>query len=233
MIFQSRNGVRFANSDFVIQQQWLDADPDSQLKLNPDELLEMAFREYLRLEDMSDYPFDEESQCGYAPFCKVLTIELSAEQRANPGAILIDRVKISEVNESEIVFSYESRAPGELRLPTRSYPCPRAERERANFLQVILYSDEQLAKEDKENPNRVVDANLWHVVLYRGQNTNDKLPMEDSTMLRNALGIEEGGSGVPIDPNAWEHCISHWEEYVKYAPCFRARMIIGGKYVYV
>jgi len=209
----------FENSQFVLHQQWVDADPDSQLQLNPDMLLEMVKQEYTRLLDIGDNdPFDEKGQCGYTSFCKILTIQLTDSMIEHPHALRNDRVKISDENTSQLVFGYESRVPGELRMPTRSFPCPRYERERAKFLQVILYSDEQLAKEDKDNPNRVFEPNLWSVVLYRGQNTDKKLPMEDSIMLRNALGIDEGGSGVPIDHQDWEECISHWEEYVKYSP---------------
>ena len=218
MIFQT-NGIRIENSAFVLQQQWIDADKDSKLMLNPNVLLELVNREYQHLLEVGDgNPFDRDSQCGNAPFSKIITIPLTDSMMEHPLAIRTDRVKISDENASQLVFGYESRAPGELRMPTRSIPCLGDMRERARFLQVILYSDEQLAKEDTEKPNREFEHNLWSVVLYRGQNTDKKLPMEDSTMLRNALEIDEGGSAVPIDPKAWEECISHWEEYVKYSP---------------
>jgi hypothetical protein len=32
------------------------------------------------------------------------------------------------------------------------------------------------------------------------------------TMMRNALGVEEGGSGVPIDRDAYARSVAFWEK---------------------
>jgi hypothetical protein len=37
--------------------------------------------------------------------------------------------------------------------------------------------------------------------------------MQPITMLRNALGREEGGSGVPLDRRAYEASVAYWEAH--------------------
>jgi hypothetical protein len=64
----------------------------------------------------------------------------------------------------------------------------------ANYLVPILYDRAQLAKEGTP-----IDAD-WGIVgcLYTLEPA--EIPMVPITMLRNALGVEEGGSGVPDRP---------------------------------
>lgn len=38
-------------------------------------------------------------------------------------------------------------------------------------------------------------------------------PMQPITMLRNALGREEGGSGVPLDKQKYADSVAYWEEH--------------------
>jgi hypothetical protein len=40
-----------------------------------------------------------------------------------------------------------------------------------------------------------------------------ELPMLPSTMMRNALGKEFGGSGVAIDRQKYLECVAFWSEY--------------------
>lgn len=37
--------------------------------------------------------------------------------------------------------------------------------------------------------------------------------MQPITMLRNALGREEGGSGVPLDRDAYTKSVEYWETH--------------------
>lgn len=39
----------------------------------------------------------------------------------------------------------------------------------------------------------------WGIVSIKPQDVNHELPMQPITMMRNALGKEHGGSGVPLD----------------------------------
>jgi hypothetical protein len=35
-------------------------------------------------------------------------------------------------------------------------------------------------------------------------------------MLRNALGVEEGGSGVPLDRTAYRRAVAFWEQHANW-----------------
>ena len=56
------------------------------------------------------------------------------------------------------------------------------------FIHLVVYSKEQLLKEGD-----VIDAD-WGIVLISGSATAELEPMKPITAMRNALGVEEGGS---------------------------------------
>ena len=80
----------------------------------------------------------------------------------------------------------------------------------ADYLVVILYSREQLAKEG------TAIAADWGVVgcMYTAEPV--ETPMAPITMLRNALGVEEGGSGVPIDREAYRCAVEFWRTHANW-----------------
>ncbi len=46
----------------------------------------------------------------------------------------------------------------------------------------------------------------------------DEIPMTPITMLRNALGVEEGGSGVPLDRDAYRRSVAFWDANANWRP---------------
>ena len=80
----------------------------------------------------------------------------------------------------------------------------------ANFLNPILYSREQLAKEGSP-----IDAD-WGVVGCMYTMDPAETPMAPITMLRNALGVQEGGSGVPIDRDAYRASVAFWRTHANW-----------------
>ena len=40
--------------------------------------------------------------------------------------------------------------------------------------------------------------------------------MQPITIMRNSLGREEGGSGVPIDRRAYEESVAYWDKHAPY-----------------
>jgi len=50
----------------------------------------------------------------------------------------------------------------------------------------------------------------WGVVAILGQSHPNEEPMKPETMLRNALGKEEGGSGVALDRDAYMKAVDFW-----------------------
>ena len=81
----------------------------------------------------------------------------------------------------------------------------------ATHLDVILYSREQIRKENEAMGKPPSDeAAPWGVVSVKPQNVAVEIPMQPITMMRNALGKEEGGSGVPLDREKYRASVEFW-----------------------
>jgi Protein of unknown function (DUF3228) len=50
-------------------------------------------------------------------------------------------------------------------------------------------------------------------VSIKAQDLPSELPMTPITAMRNALGKEQGGSGVPIDPVAYRQAVDYWKDH--------------------
>ena len=133
---------------------------------------------------------------GYAPFCKL-------HVHRNWTSTRCLTVPVSDANRHLLRSAYEARTREELPVLVRWFEG--VEPPVADYLVVILYSREQLAKEGSP-----IEAD-WGVVgcLYTAQ--PEEIPMAPITMMRNALGVEEGGSGVPIDRDAYRCAVAFWE----------------------
>ncbi len=133
---------------------------------------------------------------GYAPFCKL-------HVHRNWTSTRCLTVPITDANRSRLRCAYEARTKEELPVLVRWFEG--VEPALANWFVVILYSRAQLAKEGSP-----IDAD-WGVVgcLYTAE--PEEVPMAPITMMRNALGVDEGGSGVPIDRDAYRRGVDFWE----------------------
>ena len=138
---------------------------------------------------------------GYAPFCKL-------HVHRNWTDTPVSAVPITEANRPQLRSAYEARSDEELPVLVRWFEGVRPPR--AEYLLVILYDREQLAKEGD-----AVDAD-WGVVGCLATATPEEIPMAPITMLRNALGVEEGGSGVPLDRAAYRRSVEFWERHANW-----------------
>lgn len=85
----------------------------------------------------------------------------------------------------------------------------------AKYLDLILYSREQINKENEAMGNSdggEVTA-PWGIVSIKAQDIDTELPMTPITAMRNALGKEEGGSGVPIDREKYMAAFEYWRDH--------------------
>ncbi|CBZ52363.1 conserved hypothetical protein [Neospora caninum Liverpool] len=148
---------------------------------------------------------------GYAPFCRHLYIPNFV--RALPGAL-----PITPENEHMLRSGYIARRPTELAVLTRWFPMSYAKDvlKPAAYLDLILYSREQIAKEAAAETGTevVVDptAPAWSIIAVKAQDEAYSLPMAPITMLRNTL-IEEGGSGVRLDHAAYRASVAYWKTH--------------------
>jgi hypothetical protein len=80
----------------------------------------------------------------------------------------------------------------------------------AKFLDVILYSRGQIELEnsamENTDPNASIDYD-WGIISIKPQDFEYELPMNPITMMRNALGKEEGGSGVPLKREKYDKSV--------------------------
>mmetsp|Transcript_3040 Transcript_3040/g.10825 ORF Transcript_3040/g.10825 Transcript_3040/m.10825 type:complete len:170 (+) Transcript_3040:1258-1767(+) len=85
-------------------------------------------------------------------------------------------------------------------------------------LDVILYAREQLVKEHVSRGESDAEMRLprapYGVVSIKAQDVDHELPMQPITAMRNALGVEEGGSGVPLDRDAYVRSVAYWQDHV-------------------
>ena len=138
---------------------------------------------------------------GYAPFCKL-------HVHRNWTSTRCLAVPITGENRPLLRSDYEARTPDELPVLVRWFEG--LEPPVAEYLIVILYDRVQLEKEGTR-----IDAD-WGVVgcMYTAEPV--ETPMAPITMLRNALGVEEGGSGVPIDRAAYRRAVEFWRTHANW-----------------
>ncbi|HET9031978.1 MAG TPA: DUF3228 family protein [Dokdonella sp.] len=138
---------------------------------------------------------------GYAPFCKL-------HVHRNWTSTRCIAVPITDQNRHLLRSAYEARSSDELAVLVRWFEG--VEPAVANYLIPILYSREQLAKE-----GTTIEAD-WGVVGCLYTMEPEEIPMAPITMMRNALGVEEGGSGVHLDPESYRRSVAFWETHANW-----------------
>lgn len=138
---------------------------------------------------------------GYAPFC-----ELHVHRNWTSTRCLT--VAISDANRHLLRSGYEARTKQELPVLNRWFEGLLAPV--ADYLIVILYSREQLAKEGE-----AIAADFGIVgCLYTAE--PEEIPMAPITLMRNALGVDEGGSGVALDRAAYARSVAYWDAHANW-----------------
>ena len=138
---------------------------------------------------------------GYAPFCCL-------HVHRNWTSTRCTATPITEANRTLLRSAYEARTHDELPVLVRWFEG--IDPPVANYLLPILYNRDQLAKEGSP-----IDAD-WGVVGCLYTTEPEEVPMVPITMLRNALGVDEGGSGVALDRAAYLHSVAFWEEHASW-----------------
>jgi hypothetical protein len=138
---------------------------------------------------------------GYAPFC-VLHVH------SNWTSTRCLTVPITDANHHLLRSGYEARTRAELPVLVRWFED--VEPPVANYLIPILYSRGQLAKEGSP-----INAD-WGIVGCMYTDAPEEVPMAPITMMRNALGVAEGGSGVPLDPAAYRRSVEYWSSHANW-----------------
>lgn len=140
---------------------------------------------------------------GYAPFCKHVFVENFTDALDGVAEISMDNAHL-------LNSGYEARRPEELPILTRWFHRRDIRVARAKFLDIILYSREHL-----ENVEGIPlpEGAEWGVVAILSSPTLEEAPMAPATMVRNALGPSEGGSGVPLDRAKYLESVAYWSKW--------------------
>lgn len=146
---------------------------------------------------------------GYASFCEIRVLK-----NINcSGQIMFESFKAMTVEKKPALqqgailhTAYEARSEQELPVLVEWITGLKAQT--AKYIQLILYSREQMAKEKD-----YIQAD-WGIVSVSASLTPQIEPMRPITVLRNALGVKEGGSGYPLDRKAYEKSVNFWSKYI-------------------
>ncbi|ETW07104.1 hypothetical protein, variant [Aphanomyces invadans] len=145
---------------------------------------------------------------GYAPFCKHLFIPNFVGAKLSTAAI-------TNSNRKHLITEYVARTPTELPVLVRYFPVEKVQPQVAAYLDVILYSRTQIQLENAATgkPAEYNETAPWGIIYVKAQDVDYELPMDPITILRNGLGKEEGGSGVPVDKEAYHRSVEYWAHH--------------------
>lgn len=144
---------------------------------------------------------------GYAPFCKHIFMPNFVGAHA-------PYVALTEALQPKVRSAYEARTEKELPVLTRWIPASEVPPREAQFLDLILYSREQIRKENAAMGTEDTSDAPWGIISIKGQDVDHEIPMTPITMMRNALGVDQGGSGVALDRDKYAQSVEFWQQHV-------------------
>jgi len=184
--------VRIAITDFALRN-WQDGASTKIEGVSPDDLVNLC--------NASGGPLVD----GYAPFCKHLFLQNDTPTKAAFAPI-------NDENRGQLRSGYIARREGERPVLERWFEGINVPE--AKFLDVILYSHDQLLAEARDYPDeQEVPECDWGIVSIIGVLEPSEPPMPPITQMRNALGRDQGGSGVPLDPVTYDKAAAFWDAH--------------------
>ena len=120
--------------------------------------------------------------------------------------------RITDANRHHLRSEHRARREGELAVLTRWFPAGSVgwgvvEVEEAEWLHLVLYSREQLAVEGLEIQSD------WGIVSINAGPTAEFAPLGPASQMRNALGVEQGGNGNPLDADEYARGVAYWNQW--------------------
>ena len=133
---------------------------------------------------------------------------------------------ITKDNEQYLRTRYEARNEKELPVLTRYFDKElllegKSESDVfpvAKYIDLILYSREQINKENaamgkQKNEEEEEETAPWGIVSIKAQDVDHELPMTPITAMRNALGKDQGGSGVELVREEYMKAVEYWKDH--------------------
>ncbi len=147
------------------------------------------------------------------PFCKYLIF--GNDDKNIKSSVMPIRLELYPY----IRTAYSARTPEELAVLSRWVELPPGfALPMANYVVVILYSREQLLKEYEAKPQDVpfylTEDAEYGIVAVLGTSEPEPEPMPPITMMRNALGMEEGGNGAVLNRTEYKRSVEFWDKNI-------------------
>ena len=156
---------------------------------------------------------------GYAPFCKHLFVPNFVK------GLKSCHIEITPETEKLIISKYDSRQKNELPVLIRYIDLNSVDKTKipdAKYLDLILYSKDQIISEmgemkfDEKEIEALKKKDFdWGIISIKPLNVDHEIPFVPITIMRNALGKNEGGSGVPIDRKKYMDGVEFWSKNVE------------------
>lgn len=168
----------------------------------------------LEFEDIVNAHYKEETlKDGYAPFCKHIFIENDFSDAK------VNVLPLTKENERLVRTEYAARNDKELPVLQRFIPLDLVggmdKLPVAKYLDLILYSREQIQKENESMGKEAgAETAPWGIVSIKAQDVDYELPMNPITQMRNGLGEDQGGSGIPLEREAYMESVNYWKDNV-------------------
>ncbi|TXG80176.1 MAG: DUF3228 family protein [Spirochaetes bacterium] len=147
---------------------------------------------------------------SYQTFCKYIIIE------NDNTSIKSGTIKLNWFTKLFIKSGYSSRTEKELEVLSRWVKLPFwYKKPKAEYLVFVVYSREQLIKELKsDDVLGLSDDCEWGIVAILGTSQPNPDPMPPITIMRNALGVEEGGNGAKLDHSLYNESVEFWKNNI-------------------
>ncbi len=179
---------------------------------------------------------------GYAPFCKLIVIENKFTWNAYFTNAKIGSMPIDISNYQYLRHGYSARVERELPVLSRWFELPIAAPLAEYLIIILYSKEQLKKEHDadikkkfddyeKKKGKTVSDSDRkamseiegfgfefektdfeWGVVAILGQSHPGEEPMQPITMMRNSLGVAEGGSGVPLDREKYIESVDFWSK---------------------
>ena len=164
------------------------------------------------INDAYDYASTETMLDSEWSFCKYLVLPNEFGVKCAVREITLDIYPY-------IRTDYSQRTPEELAILTRYVQLPPGFKSvEANYIVLVLYSKEQLQKEFKpkeEGQEFYFDDSVeWGIVSIMGTMEPKPDPLVPITIMRNALGVEEGGNGETLNRKVYNESVEFWSKYI-------------------
>lgn len=194
-------GTKIGLTKFALTSHFVKGKTGTYIDMNPKEFLETLETKNISV------------STGYADFCKIITVHNFTDAR--PGTIpLDDRVQYI------VSHDYKARTEDEIPVLSRWVELHSFEQDPAKWLHIVVYSKEQIEKEGSDfiftdSQDHADETKDWGIVAIMAEDSDKIPPPPPTTLMRNVMGTEYGGSGYKHSLQEFNESVEFWRNWIK------------------